>query len=82
MALNIKDPETDNLARELADLTGASITDAVKTSLRTSIIQARRRQGKASLDELLAIAQRCAARPVLDDRDPDDMLYDDYGIPK
>ncbi len=35
MALNIKDPTTDRLARELADLKGESITVAVGTALRT-----------------------------------------------
>jgi antitoxin VapB len=34
MALNIKDPETERLAREVAELTGESKTAAVRTALR------------------------------------------------
>ena len=34
MALNIKDPETEKLAREVAALTGESKTGAIRTSLR------------------------------------------------
>jgi hypothetical protein len=34
MALNIKDPETDQLVRRLARLTGENITHAVKTAVR------------------------------------------------
>lgn len=34
MALNIEDPETERLAREVAGLTGESTTGAVRTALR------------------------------------------------
>ncbi len=34
MPLNIKDPETDRLARQLAGLTDETITEAVRTALR------------------------------------------------
>ena len=34
MALSIKDPETDRLARELAKTTGESITEAIRAALR------------------------------------------------
>jgi antitoxin VapB len=35
MALNIKDPETERLAAEVATLTGESKTAAVRAALRT-----------------------------------------------
>lgn len=82
MALNIKDPDTDRLVRELAGLTGESITTAIKVAVEDRIRLERRRRGKASLSELRAIARRCAARPILDSTPPDEMLYDEYGIPK
>jgi antitoxin VapB len=82
MALNIKDDETDGLARELAELKGTSITEAVKGALKKDLADERRRHGKASLSELKAIARRFASRPVLDPTPPDEMLYDEYGIPK
>jgi antitoxin VapB len=34
MALNIKDPETERLAGEIANLTGESKTGAIRTALR------------------------------------------------
>jgi antitoxin VapB len=34
MALNIKDPETEQLAREVAAITGESKTGAIRTALR------------------------------------------------
>lgn len=34
MALNIKDPETETLAREVAAMTGESKTGAIRTALR------------------------------------------------
>jgi len=82
MALNIKDDETDGLARQLAELRGTSITEAVKSALKKDLADERRRQGKASLSELKAIARRFSSRPVLDPTPPDEMLYDEYGIPK
>jgi hypothetical protein len=33
MALSIRDPETDRLARELARLTGVTMTEAIRTAL-------------------------------------------------
>ena len=62
MALNIKDPETDQLARRLVTLTGEGITVAVKTAVRERIEREERSRGKASVEELLAIARRIGAR--------------------
>jgi antitoxin VapB len=46
MVLSIKDRETDQLARQLAQLTGESITDSVKAALRARLEQEQRRRGK------------------------------------
>ena len=62
MALNIKDPETDQLARRLSTLTGESITMAVKTAVRERIERDERTRGKASIEELMTIAKRIASR--------------------
>ena len=37
MALSIKDPETDRLARDLAKATGESLTDAINGALRDKL---------------------------------------------
>lgn len=83
MALNIKDPETDRLARKLADLTGESITAAVSQSVKERL---ERLEGAASsdslLDELARISERCARLPLLDNRSDDEILgYGPDGIP-
>jgi antitoxin VapB len=44
MALNIKDPETEELAAEIARLTGESKTAAVRTALRERRQRLRRRE--------------------------------------
>jgi len=82
MALNIKDPETDQLVRRLATLTGESITTAVKAAVRERIEREERARGKASVEELMAIARQIAEAPNLDDRTDDEILgYDERGLP-
>lgn len=83
MALNIKDAETDRLVRQLADLTGEKITDAVKAAVRERLDREARNRGKASLEELMAIARRIASQPVFDPRTPEEIIgYDENGLPK
>jgi antitoxin VapB len=84
MALSIKHPEADRLARELAACTGESLTEAVLNALRERLI---REQGRARTprlrDELRMIRKRCAALPVLDERSPEAILgYDEHGLPR
>lgn len=83
MAISIKDPETDSLARELSQLTGESITAAVSKALRDRLLRERSRQGSAALaDELLEIGRRCAALPRHDTRSAEEILgYGDDGLP-
>jgi antitoxin VapB len=83
MALSIKDPETDRLARQLAKATGKSITEAVNDALRDQLERVSRRTKKRRLaDELDEIALECAALPILDRRSEDEILgYDEHGLP-
>ena len=78
MALNIKHPEADRLARELAALTGESLTETVTRAIEERL--ARERRGRkapeeaaraARIDEVLD-AMRGA--PVRDARHPDEIL--------
>jgi antitoxin VapB len=83
MALSIKHPEADRLARELAARTGESLTDAVVVALRERLA---RQTGRARVvplrEELAAIRKRCAALPVLDERTDDEIIgYDEHGLP-
>jgi antitoxin VapB len=83
MVLSIKDRETDRLARQLARLTGESITDSVKTALRDRLQQEQRRRGKhIDRARIARIVADIAAVPVNDDRSPDELLgYDEFGLP-
>ena len=46
MSLNIKDPEAHKLARELADETGETMTQAVTDALRESLGHVRKKRAK------------------------------------
>ena len=79
MVLSIKSAKADQLARELADLTGESITEAVVESLRARLDAERRRQRDRTLDDIIERFQRL---PVLDEREPEDIIgYDERGLP-
>lgn len=81
MALNIKHPEAHRLARELAEVTGQSMAQAVTQALRDAMAKEKRRP-EPLLAQLEAIADHCAALPVLDDRPAEDILgYDERGMP-
>lgn len=83
MALSIKDPETEKLARTLAERTGETITVATRRAIEDRLkrlgSQARR---AALLEDMEAIQRRLASLPILDPRSPDDIIgYDDNGSP-
>jgi antitoxin VapB len=83
MALSIKDPEADRLARELAARTGETLTEAVVVALRERLARETGRTRSIPLREDLAgIRRRCAALPVLDTRTADEILcFDERGLP-
>lgn len=84
MALNIRSRETEALAAELARLTGETKTEAVTRAVRDRLERVKRARRKRSLaDELDSIALHCAGLPVLDARQPDQILgYDAAGLPR
>ena len=82
MSLNIKDPEAHRLAQALARATGESMTRVVTEALREQLAKIERRKKKASVEELLAIADRASLhlkRPYVDHAE---LLYDERGLPK
>ena len=84
MALNIRNPETERLAADLARLTGETKTEAVTNALRDRLLRLRRERSKRSLaDDLDEIGNHCASLPVLDSRSAEEILaYDENGIPR
>jgi antitoxin VapB len=84
MAISIKSPEADRLARSLAAATGESITIAITVAMRERLERVEHKQlNKAALlEEIRAISHHCASLPELDTRSEDEILgYDENGIP-
>jgi antitoxin VapB len=83
MALNIKNPEARRLARELAALTGESMTAAVTEAIRERLARARREREPPLAARLLAIGKDCAAHLKEPSRSFDhaELLYGADGLP-
>lgn len=83
MPISIKNDQTEFLARKVAELTGETLTEAVRAALAERYDRLRRtRSGFTLADELTAIALRCAKRPVVSTLSADEILgYDASGVP-
>jgi antitoxin VapB len=83
VALNIKDPATEKSVRELAAITGETVTTAVRRAAEERLQRVRSGCAAPSLaEEILEIGKRCAALPDLDTRTADEILgYDEHGLP-
>ena len=82
MSLNIKDPEAHRLAQKIARATGETMTRVVTEALRERLEKIERSQARASVEELLTIADWAAAHvkgPYLDHAA---LLYDKHGLSK
>jgi antitoxin VapB len=84
MALSIKDPETERLARNLAHLTGETITAATKRAIEERLRRVGGHSRKAALlQDMAEIRRRWSEMPVLDDRTAEEILgYDAHGLPR
>ncbi|MFD2404214.1 type II toxin-antitoxin system VapB family antitoxin [Novosphingobium soli] len=81
MSLNVKDPEAHRLAQAIAQATGQSMTRVVTEALRERFATIERQKGKASVAELLMIADRAATYVKRPYADHADLLYDESGLP-
>jgi antitoxin VapB len=84
MPLSIKNDATERLARQLANATGESLTEAIHKALeeRWQQLEAKHRSRilASQLDDLL---RRVDAMPTLDSRTEDEILgYDEHGMPR
>lgn len=81
--LNIKNPETDRLARELAAATGETLTDAVTRALQERLERMTGHRHSRSLHaDIERIQERVSRLEVLDPRSADEILgYDETGLP-
>lgn len=81
MSLNIKNEETHRLVRELAELTGESMTAAVTEAVRERL---ERIKSDFQTGDIMELAREIRERlpPGYLDVEHGDLLYDDKGLPK
>ena len=85
MSLNIKNTETTRLIRELADLTGESMTGAVTEAVRERLERIREiddMDGRAERLHAIVVDMRARLPADFFDIDIADLLYDEDGLPK
>ena len=83
MPINIKDAATDAKVRELAALTGESITDAVRVAIEQRLRRESPRRRAGVAERLVALGASLSARPRLQGGDADAAIgYDKFGAPK
>ena len=83
MQLNIKTPEAHALARQLAKLTGESVSQAVTQAIRERLERERRQRDKRRLvADPMKIAEATSKCQWDDEPDPTAFLYDERGLPR
>jgi len=86
VSLNIKSDEAHRLSRELAELTGETMTQAVTTAVRERLDRVRRTHDstRTAAEALLAIGRDTAPRLTAQVRriDHGELLYDEQGLPR
>jgi antitoxin VapB len=75
MGISIKNPETERLIRELAELTGEGNTEAVTMAVREALARVKR---KGIAERLMEISRKTA--PLLKDFDMDEAMYGENGL--
>jgi antitoxin VapB len=83
MSLNVKNPEAHDLARELAELTGESMSSAVTLAVRERRDRVLTERSGGLAERMLEIGRDCAARLPVQVRSIDhgELLYDENGLP-
>jgi antitoxin VapB len=84
MSLNIKNEETHRLVRQLANLTGESMTAAVDNAVREKLERVRSTDKTGLAERLLKIGRECAPlwKEPYRSMEHGDLLYDEKGMPK
>ena len=79
MGISIKNPETEQLIRELAEMTGEGKTEAVENAVRARLHELRAKTRAEERNKAMAeIADEIA--PLLRDFDMDDAMYGPNGL--
>jgi len=84
VSFNVKSERTHELARQLARLTGESLTAAVTIALEERLERLQDDRTASLADHLLAIGRDCATHLKEPYRSVDhgELLYDERGLPR
>lgn len=79
MAISIRNPKAEELARKLAEETEETLTQAIIRSLEERLERLKGQRLAPSIEEeIMRISGRCSALPDLDERSPEQILgYDE-----
>ncbi|MBS3779693.1 MAG: type II toxin-antitoxin system VapB family antitoxin [Desulfovermiculus sp.] len=82
MALSIRNPRAEKLAREVAALSGESLTQAIIHALEDRLGELHNSPSQQDLvGEIMKISQQCSELPDADPRDVDEILgYNEDGV--
>ena len=82
MALSLKDPETDRLAREVSKLTGETLTEAVRVALSERLRREKLRRGLPAENLASQLDALATELPALADVDTGEVAieYDETGL--
>ena len=84
--MNIKNPETGRLARELSSLTGESITESITRALQERLERLRVQPDAVAQrsEAMVALGRDVASRlpEALRGVDHGELLYDEAGLPR
>jgi antitoxin VapB len=84
MALSIRNPKAEKLAREVAAESGENLTQAIIHSLEERLDRLRgRRTAPDTFQEIMTISKRCSSLPDEDQRSAEEILgYNQFGVPE
>ena len=82
MALSIRNPRAEKLAKEIAAISGENITQVIIHALENHMERLRgSRIYPDTVEEIMNISRRCSSLPDIDKRTPDEILgYNKIGV--
>ena len=84
MPLSIKSIRVEQLAREISERTGESLTSTIQKALEEYLKQLKHQRRKPFIQsQLEEVLYRMDRLPIQDSRAPDEIMgYDEHGIPR
>ena len=82
MALSIRNPYAEQLARQVSSITKENITQTIIKALENRLENLKGKKTILDVEQqILSISQRCSALPDLDNRTDDEIMgYDESGV--